>query len=121
MEVINNKYYIGFEGEPEIQFVCKKGNDHEIYVVWEGYFDQIMRLVKPDRGGWSGLAYCYNMYSGWYEESPWVVEDLQAGLSQLESIDRQLLNTEAEEILEMLCNIFKDAILNNYVISIIRE
>ena len=121
MEVINNKYYIGVEGEPEIQFVCKKDKDHEIYVVWEGYFDQIMRLVKPDRDGWSGLAYCYNMYSGWYEESSWVVEDLQAGLSQLESIDRQMLNTEAEEILEILCNLFKDAILNNYVISIIRE
>jgi len=24
MEIINNKYYIGFEGEPEIQFVYKK-------------------------------------------------------------------------------------------------
>lgn len=48
MELVNKKYYDGFEGEPEIQFIYKKGNDTEILVIWEGYFDQIMRLVLPD-------------------------------------------------------------------------
>lgn len=30
MELVNKKYYDGFEGEPEIQFIYKKGNDTEI-------------------------------------------------------------------------------------------
>ena len=51
MELVNKKYYDGFEGEPEIQFIYKKGNDTEILIVWEGYFDQIMRLMIPDKQG----------------------------------------------------------------------
>lgn len=23
--------------------------------------------MLPDEQGWTGLAYCYNMYTGWYE------------------------------------------------------
>ena len=61
MELVNKKYYDGFEGEPEIQFIYKKGNDTEILTIWEGYFDQIMRLMLPNEQGWTGLAYCYNM------------------------------------------------------------
>lgn len=121
MAVINDKYYSGFEGEPAIQFICKKGYDREITVIWEGYFDEIMRLVKPAPDGWSGLAYCYNMYFGWYEESPWNVEDLQTGLSQFESIDNHLLRTEAREILRILCDMFIEAISNGYEISIGRD
>ena len=66
MELVNRKYYDGFEGEPEIQVIYKKRNDTEIFSIWEGYFDQIMRLMLPDEQGWTGLAYCYNMFTGWY-------------------------------------------------------
>ena len=121
MELVNKKYYDGFEGEPEIQFIYKKGNDTEIHIIWEGYFDQIMRLVLPDEQGWTGLAYCYNMYTGWYEDSPWVIEDLQIALKQFESIDEMKLCDEAVEILMLLCNILREAILNNYEVSLARE
>ena len=86
-----------------------------------GYFDQIMRLMLPNEQGWTGLAYCYNMYTGWYEDSPWVIEDLQIALKQFESIDRTKLCDEAIEILMLLCNMLKEAILNNYEVSIARE
>lgn len=58
LELVDNRYYNGFEGEREIQFVYKKDNDTDIFIIWEGYFDQIMRLVKPDENGWNGMAYC---------------------------------------------------------------
>ena len=112
MELVNKKYYDGFEGEPEIQFIYKKGNDTEILSIWEGYFDQIMRLMLPNEQGWTGL---------WYEDSPWVIEDLQIALKQFESIDRTKLCDEAIEILMLLCNMLKEAILNNYEVSIARE
>ena len=121
MELVNKKYYDGFEGEPEIQFIYKKGNDTEILTIWEGYFDPIMRLMLPDEQGWTGLAYCYNMYTGWYEDSPWVIEDLQIALKQFESIDETKLCDEALEILMLLCNVLREAILNNYEVSIARE
>ncbi|MBD5550607.1 MAG: dihydroorotate dehydrogenase (quinone) [Lachnospiraceae bacterium] len=121
MELINKKYYDGFEGEPEIHFIYRKGNDIEIFVIWEGYFDSIMRLILPERQGWVGLAYCYNMYTGWYNESPWMIDDLQMALKQFESIDSAKLCKESNEVLMLLCNIFKEAILNNYSVSIVRE
>lgn len=119
--VINDNYYNGFEGEPEIHLICKKGNDSSVFIIWEGYFDQIMRLIKPDDSGWTGLAYCYNMYSGWYEESPWIVQDLEMALKQFESIDRKMLDSEATEILKILCDMFREAILNEFEISIAIE
>lgn len=82
MELINKKYYDGFEGEPEIQLIYRKGDNNEILIIWEGYFDQIMKLMRPDAQGWTGLAYNYNMDTGWYEESPWLIKDLQMALTQ---------------------------------------
>ena len=121
MEHINKKYYDGFEGEPEIQIIYRKGNDSQILVMWEGYFDQIMRLISPDRSGWTGLAYYYNMYLGWYEESPWVIEDLQMALKQFESINSRKLCCEAKEILVSICDIINEAISNSYEVFIARE
>lgn len=121
MELINKKYYDGFEGEPEIQFINKRGNDSEILVMWEGYFDQIMRLMSPDESGWTGLAYCYNMYLGWYEESPWAIEDLQMALKQFESIDSQELCSEAKEILVLICDMLGESISNSFKVFIARE
>lgn len=118
MESINREYYDGFEGEPEIRFICRKDNDNMIFTIWEGYFDQIMRLIVPDEQGWTGLAYCYNMYTGWYEDSPWIIEDLPMALKQFESVDHEKLWNESAEILRILCNMCKEAISNNYEICI---
>ena len=118
MESVNKKYYNGFEGEPENQFICRKGNDIEILAIWEGYFDRIMRLMTPDEQGWTGLANCYNMDTGWYEEGPWVIDDLQMALKQFESIDNTKLCGKSVEILMLLCNILREAILNKYEVSI---
>lgn len=121
MELINKKYYDGFEGEPEIQLIYRKGDNSKIFIMWEGYFDQIMKLMHPDAQGWTGLAYNYNMDTGWYEESPWVIKDLQMALKQFESIDDKNLCGEATEILMMICDIFREAISNNDEIYIARE
>ncbi len=122
MEIVNTKFYDGFEGEPEIKFIYKKEIDTEILTIWEGYFDQIMRLVLPEENGWSGLAYHYNMYTGWYEDdNPWRIENLAETLAQFESITKTELCDEAIEILSLLCNMIREAMLHNYEIFISRE
>lgn len=120
MEIINKKYYDGFEGEPEIQFIFREGDDTEIFIIWEGYFDQIMRLMTCGEQGWTGLAYGYNMCIGWYEESPWIIEDLQMALKQFEEIDSTELCDESVDILMLICNRFREAINNNYEVFIAR-
>lgn len=119
--MVNNKYYIGFEGEPEIQVVCRKAEDDDVMIVWEGYFDEIMRNVVPEEEGWTGLAYYYNMYLGWYEESPWVVDDLNKALQQFSTINQDFLSKESSEVLNAICNMIKDALDNNLKILIARE
>lgn len=121
MKLINNHYYKGFEGEPEIQFIYKKNNDIKIFIMWEGYFDQIMKLMKPDKTGWKGVAYCYNMYIGWYEEEYWLIKDLRVTLKQFESIDKQKLNKEAVEVLKEICDIIRKASNNKAEVFIVRE
>lgn len=121
MGLVNKEYYNGFEGEPEIQFIYKTGSDTKVLIMWEGYFDQIMRLILPDEQGWTGLAYYYNMYTGWYENSPWLIEDLQIALKQFKSINKMKLCDEAVEILMVLCDILSEAILNNHEVFIARE
>lgn len=121
MVLVNKRYYNGFEGEPEIQFICRKEKDTDIFVIWEGYFDQIMKLISPDTQGWTGLAYYYNMYTGWYEDSPWKIKDLQNALKQFELIDNKKLYDEATEILTLICNMLREAISNSYEVYIARE
>ncbi len=121
MERVNDEYYKGFEEEPEIQFICRKGNDSETLIIWEGYFDQIMRLIEPENDGWKGLAYYYHMYSGWYEESPWMVQDLHTALQQFESLDDKMISDEAGEILKKICDMLKNAIFYDFEIFISRE
>ena len=121
MERVDSEYYKGFEGEPEIQFICRKGNDSETFIIWEGYFNQIMRLIEPDNDGWKGLAYYYHMYSGWYEESPWTVPDLYTVLKQFELLNDRMLCDEAGQILRKMCDMFKKAIIGKYEIFIGRE
>ncbi len=33
MELVNKRYYNGFEGEPEIKFICRKEKDNDNCVI----------------------------------------------------------------------------------------
>ncbi len=99
----------------------KKKNNTEIIIIWEGYFDEIMRLVTVEENGWTGLAYHYNMCSGWYEETPWVIENLHVVLEQFEKIDSKMLSRGAGEVLKIICNMLKEALDNSINVCIARE
>ncbi|MFF2533012.1 hypothetical protein ACFVS2_29615 [Brevibacillus sp. NPDC058079] len=61
MEIINSKYFEGFEGEEKIQFRRYLSNgDTYILRMWDGYFDEIMRQIEPEKDSWTGFAYYYN-------------------------------------------------------------
>lgn len=121
MKTVNNKYYVGFEGEPEIQFICKKACNTYTIIIWEGYFDEIMEKIVPEEKGWTGLAYYYNMDLGWNKDSPWVIEDLQLTIKQLSTIKHEILRDETSEILKMLCNMIMEAIDNKLDVFIAKE
>lgn len=110
MNSVVDKYYKGYEGEPEIQIIKKSSNDERIVLrIWTGFFDNIMTAIEPQSTGWTSLAYYYNLYIGWYEESPWKIENLYEAKEQLEGLNRSILNDMDKEVLEEILRVFKEA------------
>lgn len=118
---IFNDFYTGFEGEPEIQISYTKEDDEYKIIIWEGYFDDIMKRIPAGPEGWMGLAYYYNMYQGWYEEDNWEIDDINTALQQFNSISRSGMSEESAQVLEKICEILSDAIANNFSVFLSRE
>ncbi|SMF90172.1 hypothetical protein SAMN05661091_4919 [Paenibacillus uliginis N3/975] len=109
MEIINNKYYEGYEGEGEMQFIRYLSNgDKYVLKIWDGYFDEIMREIQPEENGWTGLAYYYNVEEPWWER-PWKIQDIDIVIKQLRNIKTEQLNKEAKELLIELCDILSSS------------
>lgn len=109
MDIIMDKYYKGFEGEPEIQIIHSfLDGRKEILQIWSRYFDNIMNAIKPEPTGWIGLAYYYHLDKGWYDESPWKVEDVGSAIDQLKKIDRTTLDITSQEVLSAICKMFEE-------------
>ena len=120
---INDKYYDGFEGEPKITFcLMENGLILEAVGIWGGYFNAIIRLVRPEEKGWTGLAYFYHLYIGWYEEDNWLIPNISEAYGQLANIDANKLEYQQEkEVLIIIVNLLERAIKSNLEVSIIYD
>lgn len=115
-------YYIGFEGEPEIIISIKeKGKISDFIRIWEGYFNNIMQQVECDNGKWTSLAYYFNLEVGWYDESPWLVENVKEAYRQLNSIDINELQDIEREVLKGILSCFEYAMENQLDVFISYE
>ncbi len=123
MKKTDERYYKGFEGDPEIIFELEKQNREEYeFGIWEGFFRRIIKKAQPKEGYWTGLAYYYHLDKGWYEESPWQVENLKEAYEQLAEIDKDSLEyPEEKEILEIILGMFREAIEKGYKMYISYE
>lgn len=116
------KYYEGYEGEPEIQFIkgSNKG-DQTILSIWEGFFDDIMDQFEPTSSGWQGLAYYYNLVIGW-EDGIWEIPNINSSLTEFQSINgSQFRYPETVEVLSDICDFLKSAIKDNQRVWIDKE
>lgn len=111
MDTIINKHYEGYLGEPEIQFV-KISNEGKKFIlrIWIGFFDSIISLLKPKKTGWTGLAYYYHMHEGWYDESPWQINDIVATINELQEINLNDLDTQTQEVLNDIIELLTNAL-----------
>ncbi len=121
MEKIINKYYKGFEGEPEIQFICYDDVQKLILRMWVGYFDNIMNAIKPESLGWTGLAYFYHMHEGWYDNSPWEIPDIQATIEQFKNINSDLFDNDTKCVFNDIFDLLLNAYLANQTVWIAYE
>lgn len=122
MDKLINKYYNGYEGEPEIQFIkgSNKG-DRTILSIWDGFFDDIMSQFKPTASGWQGLAYYYNLVIGW-EEDIWEIPNINSALIEFQSINTNHFKfPESTEALSEICDLLKSAIEENQKVWIDKD
>lgn len=119
MKEIN--YYDGFESEPEIKFVMNTAENSSVIRMWVGYFDEIMRMIPPVNDEWIGITYQYNMEEGWYDESPWVIPELNTLRNQIELAKDSVTDTTIKSICANLVSMIDDALQTNNQIFIVYE
>jgi len=121
MEIVDRKFYEGFEGEPEIHFICKTQERVKRLIIWDGYFNSIMYQIKPVKGRWTSLAYYYHLDIGWCDidvDGPWKVEKPEEALDQFKTVDKISLDPKTGEVLDEICHLFAEGIKNNAEIFI---
>lgn len=107
--------YSGFEGEPEIVFSCQES----VVRTWDGFFDEIMREVKPSADGWVGFALHYNLVTGWREDDHWDDSDPADTLRQLEQV--MGLRERAEVLRTALIALYREAVGKGGTVTIREE
>jgi hypothetical protein len=112
-------FYSGYEGEPEIRIIqkSKEGQNIALLILWEAYFDAIIRLIDPnEKGYWEGVALQYHLATGWYDDGSWECDDVALFLKQLKSIDDDKLQASKSESIERVSfevfNILKSILKN---------
>lgn len=87
LEIINNSYYVGFEGEPQLIFMF-----HHLHVryelqLWNGYFETLLDCLLDQVNEQSVILQEYCAYEGWYEESPWEIKNIKEAIQLFSSFD----------------------------------
>ena len=112
----NDIFYRGFEGEPEIAFEYSENNELQSFSMWIGYFDVILKSMMEYESQDKLFIKTYNMHEGWYDESPWEVNDIDEviclfrdfNVDKIPNIIREQYSNLINEIPELLkaLNIF---------------
>lgn len=105
------KYYTGYEKENEIQIIKMKNENEELKVrIWEGFFNNILYSIIPEKETYKGLAYYYYLCDGWYKKSPWKIQELNDVLNELKGIKTDNLKEKEVSLLRDVIDVIKSAI-----------
>lgn len=92
--MIDDRFYKGFEGEAAVSFVT----DTTTLMIWNGYFETIMHTLLDYPVEKKGILKEFFNYEGWYEDSPWIIEDISLTIHQLKLFECRKGSREALEI-----------------------
>lgn len=92
-----DKYYKGFEGEPQIVFQTQP--DGMKLVVWNGYFETLLERMLDQGIPPQGILGTFVEQSGWYDKSPWEIKNINAAVQQFKMVRvEQLRDAHALEL-----------------------
>ncbi|WP_249292244.1 hypothetical protein [Metabacillus flavus] len=102
-----NKYYEGFEGEPELVLINEE--DKNKMIIWNGYFEAILDALLETDLEREGIIDDYFRHEGWYDDSPWKIKDIPLTIKQLNRFDLDKVN-QSENIKIVLPSLVEDII-----------
>ncbi|MDR4433585.1 MULTISPECIES: hypothetical protein [Bacillus] len=104
--MLNTKFYDGFEGEPELALFDGENK----FIMWNGYFETLLKALLDNNLEKEGIIKEYFYQEGWYDDSPWVIEDVQLAINQMKSFDVSKLDASdgfKEELVELVQEIIQ--------------
>ncbi|PJN57723.1 hypothetical protein PAEAM_39360 [Paenibacillus sp. GM1FR] len=75
-ENVIDTYYVGFEGYSIIQIVFESFTEKNVLKMWNGYFETLLDLMCHYESADNGTLKESYAHEGWYEGSPWEIQDL---------------------------------------------
>jgi hypothetical protein len=115
---LGNDHY-GYTPFGEIQFaaVGPRG-ERALVTIWGLHFNVLVERIQPVNGSWVGLALPFHLACGWYDQSPWVIENLTLVVQQWRDID---LGSEVPYVCTshaMVLELLEQAVLEEATVAI---
>lgn len=116
--MIDERFYKGFEGEAAVSFVT----DTTTLMIWDGYFETIMHNLLDSHIEKEGILKEFFNYEGWYEDSPWIIEDIPLTICQLKHFGgrkgpRESLEIASEEVVTAILMFLEENQRNTIAIT----
>ena len=101
--MIDNTYNKGFEGEIDVEIYYVNDTQEKVgYRLWDGYFENILSGAYYENHKDDGLLDSYCLHKGWYDETPWKLENINSAIEELNNYDEKKLEPELEHMYGML-------------------
>ncbi|MGX7418089.1 hypothetical protein ACWOFR_04710 [Carnobacterium gallinarum] len=116
--MINNKLFDGYEGEAELTFTA---NENKL-IIWNGYFETILDNLLDCEVEKRGIITEYFAHEGWYDDSPWLIEDVNLTIGQLKYFDSSKINQNSlkkdlDELIDVIISFLQDNSLTDIYIE----
>lgn len=95
--MLNEKYYEGFEGEPEVKIYTKENTG---FRCWIGYLENLFSGCYNAQIAKDGLLHCYQTCEGFYEEETWRLPNISMAIEELKLFDEKRADITSYDILQ---------------------
>ncbi len=113
----NNKFYEGFEDEPEIELKIAENPDLVIHI-WDGYFCDIFNNPDFHENGWKGFTKDYQEGVRTYNNEETRI-DVSEYLSDLQTYAGNKFEiAETSKCIELICSFLEYAQVHNYTVLV---
>lgn len=116
--MIDSRFYEGFEGEAELSFIA----DDNKLVIWNGYFETILDNLLDCNVEKEGILKEYFDHEGWYDDSPWLINNISLTINQLKCFDIDKVSQSSmkiglEEVVKTIISFLEDNRLSKVYIE----